>query len=232
MAGQKLTAEALLVLLKHPLVHDAADRGQHLLWTRELELHLRRKGHAYPTEDILTGWADAYGKRRDREADDVALWVRWICDTCLGHETRGTQPLAGHTAWVTELVTRLSLGPGAPEDVPAPVWDENTGEAARKVLNELAQEAEAGGEMDPGEFRMLMNALLGGEVRSATRPDPRVMIWGTLEARVQGADLVVLAGLNDGSWPELPDPDPWLNRRMRAQAGLLLPERAHRSFGA
>jgi double-strand break repair protein AddB len=92
-------------------------------------------------------------------------------------------------------------------------------------LAELADEAPFGGDLDPSEFRTLVNALLGGEVRNAIRPDPRVMIWGTLEARVQGADLVVLAGLNDGSWPELPDPDPWLNRKMRAQAGLLLPER-------
>ncbi|WP_193140155.1 double-strand break repair protein AddB [Meridianimarinicoccus sp. MJW13] len=225
LAGQKLTAEALLVLLKHPLVHDAADRGQHLLWTRELELHLRRKGHAFPDAETLTAWAETYGARRVREAEDVALWVGWICDTCLGHDSRGTMPLADHTVWLETLVTRLSLGPGAPDDVPAPVWDENAGEEARRVLTELAQEAEAGGTMDAGEFHILVNALLGGEVRSATRPDPRVMIWGTLEARVQGADLVVLAGLNDGSWPELPDPDPWLNRRMRAQAGLLLPER-------
>jgi double-strand break repair protein AddB len=51
------------------------------------------------------------------------------------------------------------------------------------------------------------------------------MIWGTLEARVQGADLVILGGLNDGTWPEAPPPDPWRNRKMRHDAGLLLPER-------
>lgn len=51
------------------------------------------------------------------------------------------------------------------------------------------------------------------------------MIWGTLEARVQGAELVILGGMNDGIWPRLPPPDPWLNRQMRKDAGLLLPER-------
>ena len=51
------------------------------------------------------------------------------------------------------------------------------------------------------------------------------MILGTLEARVGGADLVILGGLNEGVWPAMPAPDPWLNRRMRAEAGLLLPER-------
>jgi RecB family exonuclease len=42
---------------------------------------------------------------------------------------------------------------------------------------------------------------------------------------VQGVDLTILGGKNDGVWPEAPPPDPWLNRVMRAKAGLLLPER-------
>ena len=33
------------------------------------------------------------------------------------------------------------------------------------------------------------------------------------------------AGLNEGTWPERPAPDPWLNRKMRQAAGMLLPER-------
>jgi ATP-dependent helicase/nuclease subunit B len=51
------------------------------------------------------------------------------------------------------------------------------------------------------------------------------MIWGTREARILGADLVILGGMNDGIWPALPPPDPWLNRDMRLKTGLLLPER-------
>jgi double-strand break repair protein AddB len=62
-------------------------------------------------------------------------------------------------------------------------------------------------------------------VRDRDAPHPNILIWGTLEARVQGADLLILAGLNEGSWPEMPAPDPWLNRTLRDQAGLLLPER-------
>ena len=62
-------------------------------------------------------------------------------------------------------------------------------------------------------------------MRDRDAPHPDILIWGTLEARVQGADLVILGGLNEGSWPEMPSPDPWLNRKMRHDAGLLLPER-------
>jgi RecB family exonuclease len=48
---------------------------------------------------------------------------------------------------------------------------------------------------------------------------------GTLEARVQSADLVILGGLNEGIWPSTPQPDPWMSRDMRRQIGLPLPER-------
>ncbi len=36
---------------------------------------------------------------------------------------------------------------------------------------------------------------------------------------------MILGALNDGTWPALAAPDPWLNRAMRKAAGLLLPER-------
>ena len=52
-----------------------------------------------------------------------------------------------------------------------------------------------------------------------------VQMLGPREARECRAELVILAGLNDGGWPQLPSPDPWLNRQMRQKAGLLLPER-------
>jgi RecB family exonuclease len=73
--------------------------------------------------------------------------------------------------------------------------------------------------------RLLDGVLAAGSVRRPDTGHPRILIWGTLEARVQGAELLVLGGLNEGTWPEAPAPDPWLNRAMRDAAGLLLPER-------
>ncbi len=54
-----------------------------------------------------------------------------------------------------------------------------------------------------------------------------IAIWGRLEARLQTADLMVLSALNEGSWPEVADPGPWLSRGMRLKAGLEPPERQH-----
>jgi len=49
---------------------------------------------------------------------------------------------------------------------------------------------------------------------------PRIFIWGLLEARLQRTDLVILGGLNEGVWPALPAPDPWLPPKVRANLGM------------
>ena len=118
------------------------------------------------------------------------------------------------------------LAAGSAADGSGGLWDKPAGRKALSVMNGLAREAGAGTLITATEFEALLRALLEGEeVRDPDAPHPDIMIWGTMEARVQGADLVILGGLNEGSWPEPPAPDPWLNRRMRAEAGLLSPER-------
>ena len=67
---------------------------------------------------------------------------------------------------------------------------------------------------------LLRQLLDGRAVRPPYGGHPRLSIWGLLEARLQRADLVVLAGLNEGVWPGLPAPDPWLPPKVRATLGL------------
>jgi ATP-dependent helicase/nuclease subunit B len=62
-------------------------------------------------------------------------------------------------------------------------------------------------------------------VRKAAPHDGRVRIYGLLEARLTHADRVVLGGLVEGAWPPETRNDAWLNRPMRHQLGLDLPER-------
>ena len=57
-------------------------------------------------------------------------------------------------------------------------------------------------------------------VRPAYGGHPRIAILGLLEARLQQADLVILGGMNEGVWPALPQPDPWLAPKIRANLGL------------
>ncbi|MCR9087971.1 MAG: double-strand break repair protein AddB [Rhodobacteraceae bacterium] len=213
---------ALIALFKHPLVHSVAGRGDHLRHSRDFELWQRRRGPAFPTGETLRGWAHRF-------APDAAEWADWIA-AILDDMLRLPERTVLATRVEVLLETHRRLVSGAMADPLAPtteaqLWSGPDGRDARMKCAALETEAMAGGAATGSEFAALLRAVLAGEVRDPTSPHPGVMIWGTLEARVQGADLVVLGGLTDGIWPPAPDPDPWLNRRMRAEAGLLSPER-------
>jgi ATP-dependent helicase/nuclease subunit B len=66
-------------------------------------------------------------------------------------------------------------------------------------------------------LRTLMDEVA---VRPPQGGHPRLSILGVIEARLQTADLMILGGLNEGVWPGLPAPDPWLAPRIRAELGL------------
>ncbi|MEO1641986.1 MAG: double-strand break repair protein AddB [Pseudomonadota bacterium] len=49
---------------------------------------------------------------------------------------------------------------------------------------------------------------------------PHLAIYGPLEARLQAADHMILAGLNEGVWPAQPAPDMFLPRQFRRKVGI------------
>ena len=61
-------------------------------------------------------------------------------------------------------------------------------------------------------------------VREAGADHPRLAIWGPLEARLQSADRLILAGLNEDVWPKQPPPDAFLPRNFRKTLGLADPD--------
>lgn len=218
LLGTPLTPEPLLALLKHPLAHTGIDRGPHLRLTRELELYIRRTGMPFPDGAQLNAFAAQSGD------DKAAPWAAWIAETLL--------PLAGaEVGRMAELVTlhleaAARMAHGAEGDGAGDLWMQKAGELALQTVEELQQEAIHGGTLPARDYISLFAAVLAQhDVRESDLPHPHVLIWGTLEARVHGADMLILGGLNDGTWPAAPAPDPWLNRALRDQAGLLLPER-------
>ncbi|KUF09528.1 double-strand break repair protein AddB [Pseudoponticoccus marisrubri] len=210
-----LSAELLLTLLKHPLCHRGGGRGPHLLNTRELELHIRRSGWPYPQPGQIRDWGSAA---------DCAGWAEWVARTFCDRAIPGAQPLA---VWLDRHVALAeAITAGSDSTDPGALWDENAGRVLRRMVEALQEEAAHGTDMGARDYADLFGALLSREeVRDRDAPHPLIRIWGTQEARVMGADLLILAGLTEGTWPEMPGADPWLNRRMRAEAGLLLPER-------
>ncbi len=215
----ELTPETFITLLKHPLCHGPKQaRGDHLLRTRDLELQVLRGGAPKVDFDQILEWA----QKREKDPNGVS-WVLWLKaifgSLILSHD----RSLVDWVSLHKKTAQALSSQPNV--DTESELWSKEEGEEALRVFSSLESEAHVGGTLSIQDYRNLVSLVIAsGEVRSP-RTHSRISIWGTLEARVQGADLVILGGLNEGIWPKRPSPDPWLNRTMRQQIGLPLPDR-------
>src|SRR5690606_39818660 len=71
----------------------------------------------------------------------------------------------------------------------------------------------------PAEFADLIAALLAETtVRTGGATHPSLRILGAIEARLARADRMILAGLEEGVWPNAAPVDPFLSRPMRARS--------------
>ncbi len=68
-----------------------------------------------------------------------------------------------------------------------------------------------------GVFRELLSAE---NYRSDDEPHRRILILGQLESRLINRDVMILGGLNEGTWPREAGHDPWMSRPMRQKFGL------------
>ncbi|WP_237152671.1 double-strand break repair protein AddB [Oryzibacter oryziterrae] len=77
----------------------------------------------------------------------------------------------------------------------------------------------------PGrDWSATLKAMIGDELVRTPSRHSRVTITGPLEARLLRVDRLVLAGLNEGTWPQAIDTGPWLSRPMRTGLGMQAPE--------
>lgn len=107
------------------------------------------------------------------------------------------------------------------------LWRDEEGEAAASFFAELSEQAASFDEMDGPSYLRILSHLMGDiAVRPKYGTHPRLSILGQLESRLIDADMLILGGLNEGSWPPDPGHDPWMSRPMRAQFGLPDPDRS------
>ena len=106
------------------------------------------------------------------------------------------------------------------------LWSGGEGEAAATLLADSIDDGAALPRVDAAAFDGLIGALIEGEtVRTGGASHPRLRILGAIEARLVRADRVILAGLEEGVWPQAAPIDPFLSRPMRKALGLPPPER-------
>ncbi len=214
--GQQILPHNFLALLKHTLTHSGKDRNEHNLRTQRVEIAVLRGGPPFVEFTRLKSWADSDPEK--------ILWAKWLKDCFQPLETAREMDL---DEWITlHRGTAQSLSDSPMADGSGQVWEKDAGKSALAALDQMANLAHLGGTMTAVEYNALLRSALSQELRSERQTaNPLISIWGTLEARVQSKDLVILGGLNEGIWPAKTAHDMWLNRDMRKQLGLLLPER-------
>lgn len=100
------------------------------------------------------------------------------------------------------------------------------GEAFADFWSNLHQATDDFPDISAKDYPSLLQQLMANvNVREPYGYHPRLFILGPLEARIMKTDVMILGGLNEGAWPSLTEADPWLNRPMRKEYGLPLPER-------
>jgi ATP-dependent helicase/nuclease subunit B len=206
MLAHEFAPVSLLSALKHPMVRAGEARLEWLEMTRALDISLRGPQMRTGTSAI----SQTIGERvREARAEPrLQMWWAALVDMLRPHAESGLRSLKAHLDAVAALADELTEGA---------IWK---GVAGRR-LAEFVEEVSAQG-LDPlsdTEFAaypdLLASLLADITIRPAFGRHPRVAIYGLLEARLQSADLLICAGLNEGSWPQLPQPDPWLAPHIR-----------------
>ncbi|MFA5119619.1 double-strand break repair protein AddB [Zavarzinia sp.] len=214
MVAGRFTPLDLLACLKHPFATLGLERAEMLRRLRRLERKLLRGPRPAAGLAALRDLAAA----KDEELADL-----------VDRLDRATAPLAAALAAGGDLAAiaaahvqateALADGPAAPgAEI---LWRGEAGEAAAGLMQEMLAAAPAMAELAPRDYPGLFEQLAAGvAVRPRWGRHPRLRILGPQEARLEAADLVILGGLNETTWPAEPPADPWASRAMREKLGL------------
>jgi ATP-dependent helicase/nuclease subunit B len=221
MAAERFAPVALLAALKHPLAAGGQASGAFRRAVRSLERTVLRGPRPAPGLD---------GLREALTASKAAADLRPWFDSLAGI----LQPLAEALSQANRLSDIVEAHIAAAEALAASaeeaggdrLWAGDAGEAAAGFFAELREAAVTTPVAQGFHYPAALEALMAGRaVRPRYGLHPRIAILGPLEARLQQADVLVLGGLNEGTWPAQVDPGPWLSRPMQSDFGLPLPER-------
>jgi ATP-dependent helicase/nuclease subunit B len=190
---------SFLAIVKHPLVQAGDGR---LLWleqVRTLDMLLRGPNAGIGLVSI--------GSVIDDNPDFIAWWTK-ARSILQPVEDIGKASFSDVLFVIQDALDALTNGA---------YWKKATGRQFAAFFEELTQkDPSALGKGDPASVPAILAELLNRQVlRPAYGGHPRVAIYGLLEARLQFADLVIAAGLNEGTWPQVVQPDPWLAPRIR-----------------
>ena len=196
VAAERAPPVPLMALLEHPLVAAGDERGTWLTQARAFELALRGPRAAPGLEPLQ---AVAQKAKVGDWWQGVEAILAPLC----------TPPAASPPLLADLLDALASAGEALCGEG---LWAREDGRALAQFVEDLRLHARDVGTSI--ELEDAPAALREAMERVAVRPPygghPRVAIYGLLESRGARADLMICAGLNEGTWPATPATDPLL----------------------
>ena len=222
MVAEDFAPVATLAVCKHPLAAAGLDPAAFRALTREAERRILRGPRPPPGLNGLDQLAD--GTPNNHNLKTWTRLLRACCGDFAATMSESAVPLSRllrtHLEAAEALANAADL-PGAMR-----LWAEDAGETAAAFFAELEPYADTLPPLSPALYPAILETLMQSSVvRPRFGRHPRLHILGPLEARLQRFDVMILGGLNEGTWPGVARPDPWMSRPMRAAFGLPLPER-------
>ncbi|MGV8948393.1 MAG: PD-(D/E)XK nuclease family protein [Candidatus Paracaedibacter sp.] len=203
LLAQDMRATELLALLKHPLYAKGRDRVAHLKETRHFEMENLR---GRVVDQVLTlpfpghelcGPLQALNDGQSHSFADFLKTHALVAEALVGSQ-------------ISDLGEAHSL-----------LWKEEDGQVAAAFWKTLNEHANHFPSLMAQDYPLFLRNLMTEEtVQDVEGIGSRLLIIGTLEARLFQADVVILGGLNEGTWPGGTEDDPWLSRSMRESFGL------------
>lgn len=237
----------LLALLKHPLTRLQFERGDVRLAARALEIAALRQPWLGGGLSGLQKTLKAIKKKQSEQAPLHPAIRRlnekeWeLAETLLTRlctafapleqvfNSKAQQSLSSYLNAHIEVAEALNQ---TDEGSSQALWQGAAGEHLAKLLAEILTMEGVAPNLTGHDYPDFYLSLIAGEiVRPLTPVHPRLFIWGPFEARLQQPDVVILGGLNEGTWPSASKASPWLSRPMCTQLGLPAPEQ-HIGYGA
>lgn len=223
MVAEDFAPVPTLAACKHPLASGGMDTAEFRKLTRRAETKLLRG----PRPQAGLAGLKNLAKEISDDTRDIDLWIKQL-DKCCGNFTAVMNKESAPISQLLNVHMAAAEALAAAHDVPGPLrlWAEDAGEAASAFIAELAQCCDVLPPISPLEYPALLETLMSARVvRPRYGKHPRLHILGPLEARLQRFDVLILAGLNEGTWPAEAEADPWMSRPMRKKFGLPSPER-------
>ncbi len=238
---------AIVSLLKHPLARfgltpealSSAVDALELLALRggvsevdigELEPLLDQRLQELAEDRHAPRWRTALPETAAEEARDLARRIAAATEPLASalvkrrRDGRGLTTAFTLSEWASRTGRVLeAVAADARGDLVA-LWSGEAGDALAELLKGIV-ETDGQIEADGPQWIDIMAAFTTGQaVKPKAMSHPRVFIFGTLEARLQSVDTLILGGLNEGSWPDQASNNPFISRTMKTEIGLPPPE--------